>query len=77
MRAKKETLLTAFDDLLPPAISTDIPPGFKTVEQLAKERGYCRARMSEILLELIDAKKIQRVKGRTENGRVCWFYGVK
>lgn len=65
-----------FDSLLP-AIPATIPKGFKTVEQLAAEKGYSRCRMDELLRRLFDAKKIQRIKGRNDNGRVCWFYGVK
>jgi predicted Rossmann fold nucleotide-binding protein DprA/Smf involved in DNA uptake len=76
-RTKCPNLLTAFDALLGPPVVDDIPEGFFTVEQIAKHRRASVKTTGDKLLELSRENKITRIQGRNENGRVCWFYGVK
>jgi predicted transcriptional regulator len=77
MSKSKQNLLIAFDALLGPPIVEEVPEGFRTVEQVARDINLSVCQTGKRLRDLLAAKKITRIQGRNENGRVCWFYGVK
>jgi DNA-binding Lrp family transcriptional regulator len=70
-------LTTKWTRLLGGKRHAEIPKGFKTIEQIAAEVGLSDRQTGKRLRDLLAAKKITRIQGRNENGRVCWFYGVK
>ena len=77
MSKSNQSLISAFDALLGPPVENKPPAGFFTIQQIAKRQGKSENQMGKVLRDLVDAKKVQRIKGRNDDGRVCWFYGIK
>jgi hypothetical protein len=50
------------------------PPGYETAEEVADAFGMSLCRASQILRESVSKGKAERIEGRNQNGRVCWFY---
>jgi predicted ArsR family transcriptional regulator len=74
---KRQSLISAFDDLLGPPVGDEIPEGFFSVEQIAKARNVTAKTLNGNLFDLAKSGKCERRKFRNENGRPCWFYRVK
>lgn len=71
------SLTERWSELLGERIESERPEGFQTVEEIAQAMNLSSIRTQQKLFALFKTKKISRIKGRNDEGRVCWFYGVR
>ena len=73
---KKQNLLKTFAPYLGQPIK-HAPENWATVEEIAAEYGLGRWAAGNLLNKQVESGKLSRQKFRNDDGRVCWFYGVK